>query len=70
MPSTYPTGDNNDEDNDELNDTQQVLQSQSPLQSKTVNQESSGDAGKTNSTLVPAIDFDLSCVQDVLAEHN
>jgi hypothetical protein len=35
-----------------------------------MNQEGGSNTGKTNTTLVPTVDFDIRGVQDVFAEDN
>lgn len=61
----------NDQDNDEdLQDTKEVLQSNTPFQSSTVDEKGGGQASQGNTTLVPAGDFNLRGMKDVLAKYD
>ena len=66
----YKASANDDEQNKQLDDTKEVLEAQTPLQSKAMDQERGCDAGKTNTTLIPPGNLNLSSVKDVLSEDN
>ena len=67
---SHPASDNNEDDNDELDNTKQVLKTETPVQREAVNQERSSDASKANTSLVPSVDFYLGGVEDILAEDD
>jgi len=46
------------------------LQTKTPLESETVDEESRGDTCETNTSLVPAVDRDLGGVENVFAEDD
>lgn len=64
------TTQNDDQDDDQLDRTKEVLQAQTPLERKTVDQEGGGDACQTNAALVPPVDLNVGRVEDVLAEDD
>jgi hypothetical protein len=64
------TRDDDDQEDRELDETEQVLKTETPLECKPMNQEGGSNTGKTNTTLVPTVDFDIRGVQDVFAEDN
>lgn len=69
----FDVGQGRDDDNDDnanLDNTQDVLKTQSPLQSSAVDQESSCDASHSNTSLVPIRNLDPRGVEDVLAKDN
>lgn len=64
-------GRNNDnDDNANLDNTQEVLKTQSPLQRSAVNQESSCDTSHSNTSLVPIRNLDSRRVEDVFAKDH
>ncbi|KAI6776592.1 hypothetical protein HG530_000537 [Fusarium avenaceum] len=64
------SADDHDEDNGQLDESESVLQTKTPLESASVDEERSGDTGQTNSSLVPSIDFLVGSVEDVLAKDD
>jgi hypothetical protein len=60
-----PAGNHNDENNDNLDRPKEVLESDAPFECSAVDEECGGDAGKTDATLVPPVDFDLGGVKNV-----
>jgi hypothetical protein len=66
----HPAANDNEHDNDKLDHTKEVLEVKAPFQGKGVDEEGGGNTGKTNATLVPAINLDIGGIEDVLAEHN
>jgi hypothetical protein len=64
------TRENDDEKNDELDATKNVLQTKTPLQSETVDEEGRGNTCETNASLVPAVDRDLGGVENIFSENN
>jgi len=67
---TYPARYDDQQDNDQLDGAEEILQSQTPFQRTAMDKEGGCDAGKSNSTLVPPVDLDFCCVQDVFAEND
>lgn len=59
--SNEPAKDDDDDD-DQFDGSEKVLQAQTPVKGKTVDQEGGGDASQANGTLVPAVDLDLGGV--------
>ena len=59
-----------DEQNDELDNTKSILQTKTPLQSETVDEEGRGDACETDASLVPAVDRNLGSVENVFTEDD
>ena len=57
-----PARDHNQKNDEQLDDTEQILKTQAPLQSQAVNEKRSRDACKAHSTLIPAVDFDVGGV--------
>lgn len=65
-----PSRDHNQENDGKLDHTQEILQPQTPLQEQAVYEEGSGDASKSDTTLVPSVDFDVGSVQYVLSKDD
>lgn len=63
-------GNDDNDDNANLDNTQNVLKTQSPLQSRAVNQESRRDTSHGNTSLVPIGNLDPRSVEDVFAKDN
>lgn len=64
------SSENNNEQDDELYNTKNVLQAKTPLQSQTVDKEGRSDASETNSSLVPAVDGNLRSIEDVFTKDD
>lgn len=65
-----PAGNRHKHDDNQLDHTKEVLQSQAPLDGDGVDEEGSGHAREADAALVPAADFDVGCVEDVFAEDD
>ena len=66
----HPTSDDDKQNDNQLDDTEQILQKQTPFHRQGVDEESNGDTGQADTTLVPSPDFDIGRVEDVLAEDD
>lgn len=64
------SSDDDNEQNDKLDNTKNVLQAKTPLQSQTVNKEGRRDTSETNSSLIPAVDRDLGGIEDVFTKDD
>lgn len=62
--------DDNNEQDDKLYNTENVLQAKTPLQSEAMNEEGGCDTGETDSSLVPAVDRNLSGIKNVFTEDD
>lgn len=62
--------DNDDQKNGELDEAEEVLQTKTPFEGKSVNQEGRSDACESHTSLVPASDFNVGGVEDVLSEDD
>ena len=67
---SHKAAEDNDEQYDHFDHSKDILQAQTPFQEEAVNQKSSGYTSQPYSSLIPAVDFDLSRIKDVLAKHN
>lgn len=63
-------GEDDEQDDEQLDDAQQVLQPQPPLQREAVDEEGRRDAGQADAALVPAVDLDLRGVEDIFAKDD
>jgi hypothetical protein len=59
-----------DENNAELDNSEHILQPQSPFQSSTVNQEGDGDTSETQTSGIPLARLNPRRKKDVLAKHD
>lgn len=62
--------DDDDQENRKLDETEEVLQTKTPFEGKAVDQESRSDACESHTSLVPATDFNVSSVEDVLSKDD
>lgn len=65
-----PTSDNDEQDDNQLNDTEQVLQSKTPFHRERMDEECSGETGQPDTALVPATNLDIGGVEDVFTEND
>jgi len=63
----HPAAHDDDEDDNDLDEAEQVLQADAPLERQAVDQKGRRDAGKADAALVPPVDLDVGSVEDVLA---
>lgn len=59
-----------DQDDDDLDNTEEVLKSDTPFESETMDEEGDGDASHTDTTLVPSIDLYVGGVEDVFSKDD
>jgi hypothetical protein len=62
--------DDDDQENRKLDETEEVLQTKTPFEGEAVNKESRSDACESHTSLVPATDFNVGSVKDVLSEDD
>jgi len=62
--------DDDDQENRKLDEAEEVLQTKTPFEGETVDKESGSDACEANTTLVPATDFNVGSVKDVLSKDD
>ena len=62
--------DDDDQKDRKLDETEEVLQTKTPFEGESVDQESGSDACESNTTLVPATDFNVGSVKDVLSKDD
>ena len=65
-----PSRHDDDQNDDQLNHAKEVLETKTPFQSHGVDEKGSSQTRKSNSTLIPASDFDLGCVENILSKDN
>lgn len=65
-----PTSNNNEQDDNKLHDTKEVLQPKTPFHRERVDEERSGDTGQPDPTLVPPTNLDIGRVEDVFTEDD
>lgn len=65
-----PSSNNDDQNDDQLDNAQEVLQTDTPFQSNRVDEEGGSETSQPDATLIPSSNFDLSCVEDILAEYD
>lgn len=66
----HEAGNDDDEDDEQLDDAEGVLQTETPFQRTAMDEERGRDARQTNTALIPAIDLDIRRVQDKLAKDD
>lgn len=64
------SSDDNNEQDDKLYNTENVLQAKTPLQSETVNEEGGRDTSETDTSLVPAVDRNLGGIENIFTEND
>jgi hypothetical protein len=62
-----PTSDDDDEDDSDLDSPEKVLETDAPFERQAMDEKCGGDASKTNPSLVPPVDLNLSCVENVFS---
>lgn len=67
---SHPPGDDDDEDDDQLDHTEQILKTETPLQRARVDEECSRDTGQPDKALIPSTRFNTGGRENVLAKHN
>lgn len=66
----HPTGNNDEHDDDQLDDTKRILETDTPFQGNGVDNKSGSETSHANSTLIPPSDLNVCCVEDILTEDN
>lgn len=66
----YPASDNDEQDDNQLNNTEQVLQSKTPFHRERMDEECSGETGQPDTALVPATNLDIGGVEDVFTKDD
>lgn len=64
------TADDHDKDDDELDDTKNILKTKTPFKSSSVDDERSRDTSQTDTTLVPTVDLLVGSMEDILSEND
>lgn len=67
---TYEASTDDEKQNYQFDHTKDVLQSQTPLQSKAMNEKCRCDTRQTYTPLVPATDLYIGGMEDILPEDN
>ena len=66
----HPTSNDNKQDDNQLDDTEQILQKKTPFHRQGVDEKGNGDTGQADATLVPSPNFDIGRVEDVFAKDD
>ena len=59
-----------DQEDGKLDEAKEILQTKTPFERQAVNQECRSDACESHTSLVPAADFDVGGMEDVLSKDN
>jgi hypothetical protein len=62
-------GDDDEYEHDELEDTEEVLEAETPFDGASVDEEGEGDAGEADETEGPAAGCDIGSSEDVFSEN-
>lgn len=65
----HETGDDDEDQDNELENTEEVLQSKTPFDGGSVQDEGEGDAGETNGAQSPSFGLYVGREEDVFSEH-
>lgn len=64
------SGNDDDQDNDDLDYTEDILKTKTPLESSAMDDKCGGDTSQTDTTLVPTVDLLVGGVKDVLSKDD